>query len=100
MNYQGPTSLNQSTGDGFDAAGCANNGWAPNLCRVASYTTYDYFLEYSGFRNVAISANLQNIFATKYPTDLRAVFSSSGEIPLYLQDAQGRMLRVSVTYKF
>jgi outer membrane receptor protein involved in Fe transport len=87
-------------GDGFDSAGCAGLGWSPALCRVASYTTWDYFFEYAGIRNLQITANLQNIFARKYPTDLRAVFGTAGTVPIYQADAQGRMLKVSVQYRF
>jgi len=100
VNFQDATSLNQSTGDGFDLAGCASIGWSAGQCRVASYTTFDYFIQYSAVKNVVIHADLRNVFARKYPTDLRAVYGSSGEIPVYLQDAQGRMLKVSVQYRF
>ena len=99
-NFQSQTTLSVTPGDGFDAAGCASLGWSPALCRVASYTTWDYFFTYSGIKNLLVNVNLQNIFARKYPTDLRAVFSSAGTVPVYQVDAQGRMLKVSLQYRF
>jgi iron complex outermembrane receptor protein len=100
LNFLDATSLTQSPGDGFDLAGCASIGWTADQCRVASYTTFDYIFEYSGIKNVVINADLQNVFARKYPTDLRAVYFTSGTVPVYLQDAQGRMLKISAQYQF
>jgi len=100
FNYKSGTSLDQAPGDGFDAAGCTQKGWGPDQCRVNGYLTTDFFFEYTGVKNLTASLDVRNIFDKKYPTDLRAVYNSSGEVPFYLQDAEGRMAQVKLTYKF
>ena len=79
--------------------GCAQSGFTADQCRVKGSHTFDYFFAYNGIKNLTIAANVLNVFQQRAPADLRA-FGVGGVIPTSLQDAEGRMLRVSLDYKF
>ncbi|PRC93396.1 TonB-dependent receptor plug domain-containing protein [Solimicrobium silvestre] len=99
-NYTGGYDLQYGQNDTtWSLKGCATNGFSASQCRVASARTTDYALSYSGFKNLVLKMNLLNMFQQRAPADLRA-FGVGGIIPSSLQDAEGRMLRLSVDYKF
>ncbi|HEX7643820.1 MAG TPA: TonB-dependent receptor [Burkholderiaceae bacterium] len=100
LNYIAGTSLQQGDTDtAWNAAACAANNFTPDQCRVKRSQTVDYYFAYTGFKNLTISANILNLFQQRAPADLRA-FGVGGIIPTSLQDAEGRMLRLSIDYKF
>jgi len=81
----------------WNPATCAAN--KVTSCFVAPGQTADYFFTYTGVKNMVIGLNVINVFNQLAPADLRS-FTVGGIIPTSLQDAQGRMYRVSVQYKF
>jgi iron complex outermembrane receptor protein len=98
FNYQGGYSLQLGKYDTqWNPAVCAAN--KVSSCSVAYYQTIDYFFAYTGIKNLVVGVNVKNIFNQLAPADLRA-FGLGGIIPASLQDAQGRMLRLSLAYKF
>ena len=99
-NYQGGYDLQLGQSDTtWNLTGCASNGFSASQCRVASARTTDYALFYKGIKNLTLGMNIINLFQQRAPADLRA-FGVSGVIPTSLQDAEGRMLRLSLNYKF
>ncbi|WP_181259336.1 TonB-dependent receptor domain-containing protein [Pseudoduganella armeniaca] len=87
--------------DEYNAAGCAESGYEPNECRVASYVRWDYNLTYTGIRNLTLSLFVRNALNHRPPVDLRQFGSDgSGIIPQDLEDVQGRSVRVTAEYRF
>jgi iron complex outermembrane receptor protein len=93
-------------GDYFDSAyneaNCPNTtGWSPDQCRVASYQYFSYHLAYSGVKDLTLSANVRNLFNRRPPVNLRSLAQGGGGlIPQDVSDVMGRMLRVTVEYRF
>jgi iron complex outermembrane recepter protein len=90
------------TGDFYDTTGspawCAARGLSGVECTVASTTTVDYYLRYSGVRNLTLGLYVQNLF-DKYPAlDFRDQFGTP--IPQDPGDVKRRAFRVSAEYKF
>ena len=84
-------------------AGCAAQGYTPHECHVGSNTTVDYFLLYTPNQRLSVSFNVINIAASKAPMDLKGfIGSGSGVIPptSAIQDVEGRMIKLGVSYKF
>lgn len=100
LNYQTGYVLQLGSSDTtWSVAGCKQVKFSADQCRVRPAQTVDYYLAYTGIKNLTLSTNVKNIFNQKAPADLRA-FGVSGVIPNALQDAEGRMLQVSMMYKF
>lgn len=100
FNYTGGYSLQEGQSDtAWNLTACEANGYTAQMCRVVSNRTIDYALAYTGYKNLTLGMNIINLFQQKAPPDFRA-FGVGGIIPTSLQDAEGRMLRVSVNYKF
>lgn len=100
FNYTGGYALRLGQEDvTWNLAGCAANNFTPDQCRVKGGQTVDYYFAYTGVKNLTLAANVLNMFQQRAPADLRS-FGVSGIVPTSLQDAEGRMLRVSVNYKF
>lgn len=100
FNYTSGYALQYGNADvTWSEAGCAANHFTPDQCRVKGAQTVNYYLAYIGTKNLTVSANLFNVFNQRAPADLRA-FGVGGIVPTSLQDAEGRMLRLSVDYKF
>ena len=98
LNYNDGYALQQGKYDAtWNNAACKANN--VSACYVGSSQTVDYFFVYTGFKNTVISANVLNVFNQLAATDIRA-FGIGGAIPSSLQDAQGRMFRLSLNYKF
>ncbi|PRC94510.1 TonB-dependent receptor domain-containing protein [Solimicrobium silvestre] len=99
-NYTGGYDSQQGQSDTtWSIAGCASSGFSATQCRVASNRTTDYALSYTGIKNLALGLNIINIFQQKAAPDFRA-FGQDGLFPPNTQDAMGRMLRLSLNYKF
>jgi iron complex outermembrane receptor protein len=101
-NFSGPTKLQ---GDFYDTLytleGCAELGWNASECRVKHHVTFDYHLGYTGIKNLTIGLNIRNLFNRRPPVDLRRMQEfGGGIIPQDIRDVQGRMLRLTVDYKF
>ncbi|HSY26321.1 MAG TPA: TonB-dependent receptor, partial [Burkholderiaceae bacterium] len=100
FNYQSGYALQLGNEDTtWSLAGCAQVNFNADQCRVKGAQTVDYFFAYSGIKNLTLSLNLTNVFNQLAPADLR-YFGVDGIIPTQLQDAEGRMLRVALQYKF
>lgn len=98
LNYNDGYALQLGKYDStWNAGTCATNN--VSQCYVSSSQTVDYFFVYNGFKNTVITANVLNIFNQLAATDIRA-FGIGGTIPSSLQDAQGRMFKVTLQYKF
>ena len=100
MNYTGGYWLQEGNQDTtWSVDGCAQNGFTPDQCHVKGSKTFDYYFAYTGIKNLTLSANILNLTAQRAPADLRA-FGIGGIVPTSLQDAEGRMLRLAIDYKF
>lgn len=102
LTYNSPTALQTDFFDEtYNPQGCADQGYGPAECRVASYVRWDYHMSYTGIRNVTISAFVRNLFDHRPPLDLRAFGNlGGGVVPQNIEDVQGRSLRVTLEYKF
>jgi iron complex outermembrane receptor protein len=100
--YNSKTSLNTDYYDeAYTGAGCADLGWSSDECRVRAFARLDYNLRYTGIKNLTLSLYLRNVTNRRPPLDLRALNSDGGGIiPQSYADVQGRMLRLTVEYKF
>jgi iron complex outermembrane receptor protein len=101
LNYHGGTSLEAQPGDAaWNAEGCATYfGLAAKDCRVRASLTTDYFVSYTGLRNVTASAYVANLFNQHPPFDRRAVYDGGDLLPT-VDDVVGRSLRLAINYKF
>jgi iron complex outermembrane receptor protein len=101
--YSSPTTLQ---GDYFDSAyspeNCpATTGWSPDQCRQASYQFFSYHVAYNGAKDLTLGANVRNLFNRRPPVNLRSLQQGGGGlIPQDVNDVMGRMLRVTVEYRF
>ena len=81
--------------------GCKAKKLTAAECHVASTSRWDYGMAYKGSKNLTVGFNLTNIFNRRPPIDYRDFLGSqSGIFPSSISDAQGRMLKVGLTYKF
>ena len=55
----------------------------------------------TGSRNLTIAAHVRNVFNRRPPIDYRAIDESGGGvIPQSINDVTGRVVRVTLSYKF
>jgi iron complex outermembrane recepter protein len=95
----------QLQGDFYDTLytleGCQSNGWGPAQCRVRSSSSLDYTLAYTPVRHLNLSFQIRNLLGQRPPLDLRALFESgAGVVPPDLRDAQRRVIKLGLEYKF
>lgn len=102
LTYNSATSLNEDFSDSeYTIAGCARKKWTEAECRVGEYYRLDYNLTYTGIKNLTLGAFIRNLLGERPPIDLRSLSADgSGIIPQNVEDVMGRMLRLSVEYKF
>ena len=103
LNYHSGYMLQEGKNDSnWTPSGCAKQGLTGGQCNVGINATTDYFLGYSGIKNLTVSLNIINVFNQKAPADQKAFGGTSGVIPpsSALQDAEGRWLKVGIDYKF
>jgi iron complex outermembrane recepter protein len=94
------TSETSLRGDYFEIEGTQE--WCDEraiiICRVPALTTFDYYLRYTGIRQLTVGLYVRNIF-DKYPAiDFRDQFGTP--IPQDSGDVRRRTFRVSAEYKF
>jgi len=102
INYTSSQQLMDGSVDtNWTPAGCLAQGLTLQQCHVASNTTVDYFLVYAPSERLNVSFNMFNIAASKAPVDMKGFGGNTGVIPptSAIQDVQGRMIRLSVSYK-
>lgn len=101
LSYRSSTKLQDNSSDTvWSTQGCANNfGLAASECRVGSYVRTDYFVAYSGIRNVTLGAYVSNLFNRTTPFDRKAFYYAGEQTPA-VEDVQGRTLRLALDYKF
>jgi iron complex outermembrane receptor protein len=101
LTYRSGTKLQDDASDAvWTTQGCADNfNLSANECRVGSYVRTDYFVAYSGIRNVTLGAYVTNLFNRATPFDRKA-FYFAGEMTPPVEDVQGRTLRLALDYKF
>ena len=94
VNYSSSTKLASSEWDdpNYQASGCVTRGVPADQCRVASWTSTDLWLQYTGLKNWTISGNLLNAFNEQAPIYHRP---NTG-VP-YLD---GRVLKLNAEVKF
>ncbi|MGM9487937.1 TonB-dependent receptor plug domain-containing protein [Ideonella sp. YS5] len=98
--WSGATSLQGDFDDTtWSSAGCDENGIAAKDCRMKAYQRWDYSLSYSGIQDLVLGLHLNNVFNQRPPVDLRA-FGFDGIIPPSAEDVQGRLLKLTLQYKF
>ena len=70
-------------------------GYGDTFCRVASFTTVDLSLKYSGVKNLELGFQVQNAFDRKVPLYL-------GNTPgfSYIHNPMGRYYQASASYRF
>lgn len=92
INYRAGQKLAWGTLDSSNTLeGCADRGVEASACRIASNTTVDLWLQYSGLKNLVLSANLFNVFDRADPVQMRA----GSYLPL-----AGRVAKLSAEYHF
>lgn len=82
--------------------GCAaNKGWTADQCRVGSTSTLDYYLAYSGVKDLNLRLNIRNLLGRRPPVNLSGFLEGGGGlIPQDVSDVMGRMLRLTLEYRF
>jgi iron complex outermembrane recepter protein len=94
------TSETTLQGDRFDPTGtpqwCAAR--AITICKVPAATTFDYYVRYTGVRNLTLGLYVRNIFDKYPPIDFRDQFGTP--IPQETNDVRRRTFRASAEYKF
>ena len=78
--------------------GCDDQGLDRKDCKLGQYRRWDYSLSYTGFKDMVLGMTVRNLFRERPPVDYRAF--GGGTIPPDQEDAQGRMLKLSLQYKF
>ncbi|MCY4746024.1 TonB-dependent receptor [Pelomonas sp. UHG3] len=66
-------------------------------CAVSSWTTFDLSYSYTGFKNLTLAFNIQNVMDEKAPYDPGATYLGHNT---GLHNALGRYFTVSASYKF
>ena len=102
-HYASPRALQGDYDDtAWTPANCQkNNGWTEDQCREASRQSFDYYLAYRPIRELTLSANVRNVFNRRPPVNLRGLATGGGGfIPQDVSDVMGRMLRLTVEYRF
>ncbi len=84
----------------FTGDDCAGEGLTADQCKLKAYNRWDYSINFTGIKNLTVGAFVQNVFGKRDPVDYRAFGGASGIIPTDIEDAQRRMLKVSLNYKF
>jgi iron complex outermembrane receptor protein len=73
---------------------------APSGCKIASFTTFDLGLKWSGIKNLDIYGGIKNVFDAKSPYDPQ-VYSAFHYNPIYhLAGAIGRSYSLGLRYTF
>jgi len=84
----------------FTGADCAGEGLTDDQCKLKAYDRFDYAVNFTGIKNLAVGAFVQNILGKRPPVDYRNFGGASGIIPSDTEDATRRLLKVSISYKF
>jgi iron complex outermembrane recepter protein len=99
--------FNSSTalqGDYYDTewntAGCAANGLSASECRIHTYHRVDYSVSWTGIKNLTLGVFIGNLLGHRPPVDYKAFGVPAGVIPVSNEDAEGRMGKVSLSYKW
>lgn len=94
------TSTTTLRGDSFDPTGTPE--WCEErditICKVPAATTFDYYVRYTGVRNLTLGLYVRNIFDKYPPIDFRSQFGTP--IPQESNDVRRRTFRASAEYKF
>lgn len=104
-NWTHGVSFLNTTGYKVDLNGddtfCEEQGLEPHDCRVHGDTKVNYYVSYTGIKNLTVSMNFFNIFDKGPSPDVRAFLESgSGIIPQDFNDAKRASYRLNVQYKF
>jgi iron complex outermembrane receptor protein len=102
LNYTSSTILQYDFYDTlYTVEGCAARKWTESECKVKAYTTLDYYLAYTGVKNLTFGVNIRNLLNKRPPIDLRDMQANGGGIiPQNLADVKRRTLRLTMDYKF
>ena len=99
--HRSGTSLQGDFNDpSFTGDDCAGEGLTDDQCKLKDYNRFDYAVAFTGIKNLTLGAFVQNVFGKRPPADFRSFGGASGIIPVDNEDAQRRMLKLSVNYKF
>jgi iron complex outermembrane receptor protein len=92
INYYSGTKLAAADWDSDNLPeGCADRGVAEGDCRIKAWASTDLWLQYSGFKNLTLSANLFNAFNQQSLVELRP----NSALPL-----AGRVLKLAIEAKY
>jgi iron complex outermembrane recepter protein len=81
--------------------GCAAKNIAESDCRVRAASRLDYFVSYTGLKNLTVGIYVRNVLNQFPPFDIKSLTNNGGRIqPTEPKDPQGRTLKVSLEYKF
>lgn len=76
-------------------------GWTPAQCRYGSTHFFSYYGAWNAGKDLTLSANVRNVFNRRPPVSLRGLARGGGGlIPQEVSDVMGRMLRVTLEYRF
>lgn len=87
-------------GDFYDTAytdeGCANSGYTPQECRSAGWVRWDAHAAWTVYPGLQLNLQVHNLFNRRMPV----VWANwNGISPPQDEDARGRMLRVTLTWR-
>jgi len=92
-----PTSISYNADEDI----CGDWGLEPQHCRIQGATRTDYYVSYTGFKDLSLSLNAFNIFNKQQPTNVRGFLEDgSGIIPQNFEDSRRGFYRVTATYRF
>jgi outer membrane receptor protein involved in Fe transport len=67
---------------------------------VAGYTRWDLSLDYSGWRQVKLFAQVYNVFNTRAPIAVASWLNGGGILPPSNEDPKGRMLKLGLELRW
>jgi iron complex outermembrane receptor protein len=82
------------------SAGLTADNAAIIASNVHSYTSFDMFTQYTGFKNWTLSASVTNLFNKNPPWDAGQWVSGGGPVAPELYDLTGRFINFRAAYKF
>jgi iron complex outermembrane receptor protein len=100
-HHSSATSLQTDFNDpSYTQSDCPGEGLSADQCKLKTYNRFDYAINFTGIKDLTVSAFVQNFLGRRPPVDYRAFGGASGIIPVDNEDAARRQLKLSVNYKF
>lgn len=96
ISNTGSKGLGYSPTDTF----CKDYGISEGDCKWPGNTVTNYFVSYTGVKNLSVQLNVNNVFNKLGQLDVRSFVEPGGIIPAQFADSMKASYRLSATYKF